>query len=356
MSSPTPLKVAVVGAGRPRGSSGATGFGMAHRHMVGFALSGRCQLTAVADLSPENAAAFVTAHHPAAQVFTDYRAMFEQVRPDIVSVCLWPHLHAEVVGAAARFRPRVIFCEKPMDIHWDACVRMHETCKEHGVLLALNHQRRFNLPLARAKQLLDAGEIGRLTRLDGAWYNLFDTGTHVLDMMFFYNGDTPADWVLGQIDMRGGRKVFGAVHAGQGITEIRFKNGVHGIYHFGPQHAELGCMLRLTGERGTMEILFEAPWLRIRRHGQAAWEAIDTGESIHDDLAIYRGIADVLASLGNGTVPQLSSVNALRATEVIFATHESARRRARVDLPLPPGPCAMLTMLARGELVADPES
>ena len=41
---------------------------------------------------------------------------------------------------------------------------------------------------------------------------------------------------------------------------------------------------------------------------------------------------------------------ALRATEVMFATHESSRRRGRVDLPLPAGPCAMLAMVASGEL------
>jgi hypothetical protein len=49
-------------------------------------------------------------------------------------------------------------------------------------------------------------------------------------------------------------------------------------------------------------------------------------------------------------VPQLDSSRALRATEVIFAVHESARRRGRVDLPLPAGPCALHAMVASGEL------
>ena len=349
---PPPLKVALIGCGKPRGTKGATGFGMAHRHMAGYTRSGRCTLAAVADLSRENAEAFVAQHNPAATIFSDYRKMMRVVRPDVVSVCLWPHLHARVVGGVAPFQPRVILCEKPMDIHWDACLRMHRICRKHGVLLAINHQRRFNLPLAKAKALLDRGTIGRLLRLDGAWHNLSDSGTHVLDMMFFFNGDTPAEWVLGQIDMRGANKVFGAINAGHGISEFRFQNGVRAVYHFGRQHAELGCLLRLTGEGGVIEILFDAPWLRLRRHGQAKWEVVDTGESIHDDQAIYRAIADVLACLDAGTVPQLASERALRATEIIFATHESARRRGRVDLPLRAGKCAMLAMLAAGELKA----
>lgn len=355
MSVPTSklLKVAMIGCGKPRSTEGATGFGMAHRHMAGYANSGRCTLVAVADLNRENAEAFVATHGPTAAIFSDYRKMMRTVRPDVVSVCLWPHLHAKVVCAVAAFKPRVILCEKPMDIHWDACLRMHRTCQKHGVLLAINHQRRFNLPLMKARELLAGGAIGRLLRLEGAWQNLSDAGTHVLDMMFYFNADTPAEWVLGQIEMRGARKSFGAINADHGISEFRFQNGVRAVYHFGHQHEELGCLLRLTGDGGEIEILFDAPWLRVRRHGQVEWEIVDTGETIHDDKAIYRGIADVLACLDTGTVPQLASERALRATEIIFATHESARRRGRVDLPLRSGKCAMLSMLEDGELKAE---
>ncbi len=352
-SLPTPLKVALIGTGRPKDTSGATGFGMAHRHLAGYQASGRCTLAAVADIDRPNAEAFVAAHQPGAAIFSDYREMMAAVRPDVVSVCLWPHLHAEVVCGAAPFKPRVIFCEKPMDVHWDAAVRMHAACREQGVLLAINHQRRFNLPLAKARALLDDGAIGRLERMDGAWHNVSDSGTHVLDLMFFFNHDTPAEWVLGQIDLRGAKKVFGAVNAGHGITEFRFRNGVRAVYHFGRQHAELGCLLRLIGDGGLIEILFDAPWLRIRRNGQAAWEVVDTGENIHDDKAIYRGIAEIFQCLEAGTVPQLASERALRPTEIIFATYESARRRGRVDLPLPPGPSALLAMLAAGEITAE---
>lgn len=348
-SSPTPFKVAIVGCGRPQISP--LGFGMAHRHMAGYAASGRCTLVAVADIKRENAEAFVRQHQPAADVFADYATMMRAVQPDVVSVCLWPHLHAEVVSGVAAFRPRVILCEKPMDIHWDAALRMDAACREQGVLLAINHQRRFNLPFVRAKALLQSGAIGPLLRLEGAWHNLADAGTHVLDLMFFFNDDTPADWVLGQIDLRDATRIFGAINPGHGFTEFRFRNGVRAVYHFGRDHAEMGCLLRLIGEQGVIEIQFDAPWLRIRRAGQTAWEIIDAGESIHDDQAIYRGIAEVLDCVERGGVPQLASERALRATEIIFATHESSRRRRRVDLPLPAGPDAMLALVGSGELV-----
>jgi predicted dehydrogenase len=40
----SPLKVAIIGCGRPRGAEGATGFAMGHRHMAGYEASGRVDL------------------------------------------------------------------------------------------------------------------------------------------------------------------------------------------------------------------------------------------------------------------------------------------------------------------------
>ena len=352
LSSASPLRIAMIGVGRPLNTPGATGFGMAHRHMAGYQAYGGCELVALVDTNRENAEAFASEHNPEAAIFEDHLRMLAVARPDVVSVCLWPHLHAEVVCALAEseHRPRIIFCEKPMDVHWDACLRMHAACEANGVMLTINHQRRFNLPLLKAKEILDRGDLGDLRSLRGGWHNLSDAGTHVLDMMFYYNQDIPATWVLGQVDTRECNRKFGAVQAGHGITEIRFENGVHGVYHFGKDHEELGCLLRIVAERGVIEVLNEEPWLRMIRHGQTAWEIIDTGENIHDDQAIYRAIADFLDAHQEGRIPQMHSSIALRPTEVIFATHASSQQRARINLPLPPGPDALLAMIESAEL------
>ena len=45
-------------------------------------------------------------------------------------------------------------------------------------------------------------------------------------------------------------------------------------------------------------------------------------------------IADALDALKEGREPETSGARALKATELIFATYESARRGRRIDLPL----------------------
>jgi hypothetical protein len=77
--------------------------------------------------------------------------------------------------------------------------------------------------------------------------------------------------------------------------------------------------------------------------------AADAGSGATES-SIAAGIADLLAGLESGAEPELSSVKAIRTTELIFATYESARRRARIDLPLEVEDSPLLAMLAAGEV------
>ena len=177
---------------------------MSHRHWIGFKGTGKARLAAVCDLMEDRAKAYAQDHNPEAKIYIDYKRMMAEIKPDFVCVSLWPHLHASTVCDLAPFKPKGILCEKPMDSDWDAAVRMHETCRANGVPLMINHQRRFNTPFSGAKKLLEAGAIGKLVRLDSAWGNFQDSGTHMIDMLFYFNNDQDAEWVLAQADARGG--------------------------------------------------------------------------------------------------------------------------------------------------------
>ncbi len=342
-----PWKVAIVGAGRPWKTEGATGFGMSHRHWLGFKATGNAELVAVCDLLPDRARAYAQDHNPNARIYADAKVMMEKEKPDVACISLWPHLHAQVTCELAAFKPKGILCEKPMDRDWDAALRMHETCEQAGVALMINHQRRFNAPFLKMKELLKGGAIGKLLRLEAGWHNVADSGTHWLDMLFHLNDDVDAEWVLAQVDLRGAKKVFGALEIGHGIVTFRFKNGVRATFFAGVNHQDLGCMVRAIGDNGVLEVGDAGPKsLTLIRHGKSP-EVIETpGEGIHDDVAIHRGIADFLDAIEKKRPALLGSRNALRATEITFAAYESAWRRGRVDLPLAPGPSALRKLAA----------
>jgi UDP-N-acetylglucosamine 3-dehydrogenase len=342
-------RVAVIGAGRPRTQEGSTGFGMAHAHVHGYLETGKCGLVAVADVVRESAEAFAAQYGGTARVYTDYNEMLERERPDIVSVCTWPKLHAPMVLDAASADVRAIHCEKPMAPTWGEAKAMHRAAVQKGVQLTFNHQRRFLEPFRLARRLLEEGVVGVLQRIEGSCDNMMDWGTHWLDMFFFYNGETAAEWVLGQIDSREERTVFGLPHENQGLCEVKFKNDIRGLLFTGFD-SEIGCANRLIGSEGMIELHNQAPHVRVRGRGDASWRTYETADGLHGGIAIDRAVADLVQCLETGEEPELSSRKAIRSTEVIFATYESSRRRGRVDLPLEPEDSAFLSMLESGDV------
>lgn len=343
------LRVGIIGCGRPWRREGATGFGMGHAHARGYGARSDCTLVACADISRENAEAFIR-EHPVPRYYLDYREMLEREKLDLVSICTWTPLHAEMVIAAAEAGVKAIHCEKPMAPTFGEAKRMVEVCEARGVQLTFNHQRRFGGPFRRARELAHDGTIGQLVRLEGACPNLFDWGTHWFDMFFFYNRETPAEWVMGQIDVREERKVFGVPVETQGLSYIRWQNGVEGLLVTGHQ-ADIGCANRLIGTEGVIEVgVKEGPALRVWKQGSKGWETIPLKEGLHDTDYVIRAIADLVEALKAGREPELSAQRALQATELIFATYESSRRRGRVDLPLDIEDSPLLALLEAEEI------
>jgi predicted dehydrogenase len=293
--------------------------------------------------------------------------MLAQAELDVVSVCVWPHLHARMVvdaaaAATAEATIRAVHCEKPMALTWGDAKRMAAACEKAGVQLTFNHQRRYGAQFVKAKALADSGAIGELVRLESFTSNLYDWGTHWFDMMFYYNGDVPAEWVIGQIDGRGGRAIFGAQVEGQGLSLIRYRNGVYGLMVTGAafmdpavETREERCANRLIGSEGAIEVgVRGGPQLRYRNlETRGAWQEVDVGapETWADVVgAAIQGNVDALLA---GVEPELSARKALQATELIFATWESSRKRGRVDLPLEIEDSPLLSMIESGEIVIE---
>jgi predicted dehydrogenase len=261
--------------------------------------------------------------------------MFKETPLDVVSVCTPPALHAPMTIAAAEAGVKAVHCEKPMAPTWGEAKRMAAVCQERGVQLTFNHQRRFLNLFQKTRQLIHEGAIGKLVRMEASCPNLMDWGTHWLNMFLFYNEETAARWVIGQVDTRRLHNIYGVPHENQGLSLIEFVNGVVGLFVSGDDAEKvIGCAHRLIGTEGLIEIHNSAPHLRLRRKGETEMSPVEAEGGLHGDQAVAVGVVDLLNALSAGTTPLLDVSNALPTTEIIFATYESSRRRGRVDLPL----------------------
>ncbi len=243
--------------------------------------------------------------------------------------------------------------------------------RENGAMLTINHEYRYMPQFAPVKRLLDAGCVGELTRIEAYTSNLYDMGTHIFDLMNWYNNQQPVKWVMGQIDATGGRRIR-RCRRGSGFELLYVGNGVRGMLFTGRDREE-GVNFRIIGTTGVIEIGSGRGSTPIRYRNEDSgmrWveEPVDPRLPIPDDFWfnpwVYRPQAldmaklaqDCVDALKTGREPQCSGRIGLMGDELIYATWESSRRRARVDLPLDIEDNPYVAMLDAGMLPVREES
>ncbi len=321
--------------------------GQGRVHAAAYQADGRVRLEAVVDVDlavAEGLAAELGIPH----AFSDVEAMLEAVRPDIVSVCTPPGVRRAVVEAAIDAGVRAIHCEKPFALTYGDAVEMVERATARGVQLTVNLQRRFEPVHRFARARLDEGAIGELVSIEGYCPNLFDWGSHIVDLALFYRHDAGAEWVLGQVDVSTNRYVYGVFVETSSLTEVAWADGVRARIATGREPAtpvlnrenNLGLILQGTGGR----IVVNGQECVVHRFGEDGVRftspyASDPATWDHGiDPAIFacseRAVADLVDALETGAEPVLTAAHALAGAEIVFATYESSRSRRRVALPL----------------------
>ena len=116
------------------------------------------------------------------KAYGDWRKLIEDPEVDVVDITTPNHLHVEPALAALEAGKHV-YCEKPMAVKVEDAQRMAAAAKKASgkTLVAFNN---IKTPAALvAKQIIERGEIGELTRFRGR----FDQG-------FFNDPDLPWSW------------------------------------------------------------------------------------------------------------------------------------------------------------------
>lgn len=144
----------------------------------------------------------------------DYRELLAREDVDAVDICTPNYLHAEPVIAAAQ-AGKHIYCEKPLALDAAEGRRMVEAVRQAGVVNQMTFNFRFFPALLKARELIEAGFLGRIYTLRGRYYRasyadpsrplswklrretsgagaLADIGSHVLDMLYYLLGDFAA--------------------------------------------------------------------------------------------------------------------------------------------------------------------
>ena len=104
-----------------------------------------------------------------------FEALIRNSRIDGVVIATPHSLHPEQVERAAAAGKQV-FCEKPLALTVADAQRAIAACSQHGVTLAVGHNRRFVPNVMGLIETVRSGELGKLLHIEGHWSN--ENSTH----------------------------------------------------------------------------------------------------------------------------------------------------------------------------------
>lgn len=220
-----PLGVGVIGLGE-----------IGQFHLRGFARADGAEVRAVADLD----AGLVTATTAGTEIrgVADYHDVLADPAVDIVSVCLPHKLHLPVTLEALAAGKHVLV-EKPLALTVAECDEIIAAAEGTGLTVGVQHNQLFFPPHVRAKEMIDAGKIGRPLHIRlrlgiggkyGGWRSdpavtggglLFDAGVHRFYLARHLFGEVAE--IVSLTDRPGGDG------EDQAVVALRFENGALGV-------------------------------------------------------------------------------------------------------------------------------
>jgi len=211
---------------------------------------------------------------PHAVTFTDYDAFLAEADMDAVIIASPVFFHCEQTVKAASAGKHVL-CEKPMARTIGECDAMIAACRKAGVVLMIAFMKRFDKSFRRAKEMIEAGELGRVfqVRCNWSWLGAYpggegwrawlrtwggifqDHGSHTIDLCRWWLGDV--ETVSGEIQIvRAGYEVEDTA-----MATLRHAGGALSLHHMtAATHKPLIEYYLIDGTRASLEIECGPVW------------------------------------------------------------------------------------------------
>ena len=329
-----------------------------HSDLLGGGHIGQARLVAVCDPIRSRADAIASQFGvPADYDIDDFLARKDI---DAVAVLTPSGMHPEHAIACARAGKHVVV-EKPMALRLQDADDMMRACDKAGVKLFVVKQNRFNVPVVKAREALEAGRFGRLIlgtvrvrwcreqsyydqdEWRGTWaYDggvLTNQASHHVDMLEWFFGDVVS------VHARAITALANIETEDTAVATLKFRNGALGVIEAttAVRPTDLEGSLSILGAKGTVEIAGFA--VNQIRH----WRFVDELASDKDVIekfsvnppnvygfghqAYYQHVVDCLV---NQRAALVDGLEGRKSLELITALYESIETGAEVPLHFTP--------------------
>ena len=254
------LKFALVGCGR---------ISKRHSELLGNGQIQGATLAAVCDVVSSKAEAIAKTF--GVPSYTDMHEMMRKEQPDVAVVLTESGRHAEHVIALAPYG-RHLVVEKPMALTLDDADAMIKACDRHGVRLFVVKQNRFNVPVVKLREALDAGRFGRMVlgTVRVRWCRRQDyydqdpwRGTWALDGGVLTNQASHhvdlLEWMMGDVESVFAKSMTALVDIeaeDTAVVLLKFRSGALGLIEAttATRPKDIEGSISILGEHGTVEV------------------------------------------------------------------------------------------------------
>ncbi len=349
------LRFVLVGCGR---------IARKHAEVLTTALNEEAELAAVCDIITDRAKSIGEKYH--VPYFSSYDDMLGSIDADVVSILTESGNHARhTIDIVKKYRKHMVV-EKPMALLLDDADQMIRSCDEAGAKLFVVKQNRYNLPVMKLREALEAGRFGKLVmgtvRLrwsrDQRYYDQDAwRGTWAMDGGVFANQASHhidlLKWMLGNpvsVFAKGATQLVKIETEDTGAAVIVFENGAIGIVEAttAVRPKDLEGSISILGEKGAVEIGgFAVNEMKI-------WNFQDPlpgdeeilGKYCQNPPDIYgfghiKYLQNVIDTVNNKEMALVDGLEGRKSLELISAVYESIETGKEVQLRFRPSRCRL---------------
>ncbi|MFC1652372.1 Gfo/Idh/MocA family protein [Planctomycetota bacterium] len=348
------LKIVLIGCGR---------IAKRHSELLGNKQIEGAELAAVCDIRCDRAATLGKKF--GVPYYTDMHEMMQKESVDAAVVLTPSGLHAENIIQLAPYG-KDMMVEKPMALTLDDADAMIRACDENGTRLFVIKQNRFNVPVIKLREAVEAGRFGKLVMgtvrvrwsRDQSYYDqdtwrgtwamdggvLANQASHHIDML---------EWMLGDVESVFAKSITALVDIESedtAVVTLKFRNGALGI-------VEATTAVRPKDLEGSISILGEKGTVIIGGFAVNKMETWNFSESLpgdHDVLKKYSvnppnvyGFGHqayyehVVECVNTGKKQLVDGLEGRRSLELINAIYESIETGREVFLRFKPKMCKL---------------
>lgn len=317
---------------------------MGRWHAKTYKLISRGELVACCDLDAERRQSY--AEEFGITPYAEADDMITREKPDLVHVVTPPNVRVGLMQTISDNSAPACIVEKPIACEVSDWKKLCEFEGKTKTKFAVCHQFRWHLNLARCREALNSGKLGKLLFLDfSAGMNISGQGTHILDWAMSLNQDAPVVRVFGATSGTGGIMGY---HPGPDTTvaQIVFANGVCGMWNNGftaprtvNDNADYKhCRIAAYAERG--RTLWEefGKWEIASSDGLEAGKSADIKEHEEQNHAAQAGLINAMFDwLEDDSKPAGTNLKrALYQWNVVLGLYASSLLRKPIDIPFDP--------------------